>query len=337
MGHGKWDDTVYASTKTLNAKMGKSAFDYSDRVARGSASGVASALDPMKVAGPTSAVAGKNIRESRDSADHPTTLPIIIAFDVTGSMGQIPRVMQTKLPKFMDTLVAKTGLNDAQICYMAIGDAYSDRYPVQIGHFESDNRADEHLAQIIIESGGGGSGEESYELALYAAARKTATDAWEKRGKKGYLITIGDEMAYPALNPAVVKKHFGDDIGEDITLAAIVKEVKDRWEWFHIRPTNASQGRDARTDTFWRNLLEERVLPIEDESLICEVIAGLVSMIEGNKTADAVVDSLGLSGSAAKAVKGALVPVNSASAPAHVGTGNVPVVGGSGSSGMTPL
>ena len=37
---------------------------------------------------------------------------------------------------------------------------------------------------------------ESYELALYFAAYKTSCDAWEKRQKKGYLFTLGDERFY---------------------------------------------------------------------------------------------------------------------------------------------
>ena len=38
---------------------------------------------------------------------------------------------------------------------------------------------------------------ESYELAMYFMARHTALDCHEKRGKRGYLFIIGDEMAYP--------------------------------------------------------------------------------------------------------------------------------------------
>jgi hypothetical protein len=328
MGSGHWDAKSYATTSSTNASLGRSAFHYSDSVRRGLASGVAPDLDPLKVAGAASAVAGKNIRESRDSPDHPNSVPIIVAFDVTGSMQSVPVTLQKKLPQLMETIVAKTGLTDAQILYMAIGDAYSDRYPLQIAHFESDNRADEHLGKIILEGGGGGSSQESYQLAMYAAARKTATDAWEKRGKKGYLITIGDEMAYPAAATREIEKVFGDKLEKDIPTADLAREVQERWEWFHIRPTNTADGKRADTHQHWQEMLGERVLRIDDETLICELVAGLIYVLEGNKTADAAVSSMGLSGKAADAVKNALVPISGGGVPAHVAAGSVPSAGG---------
>ena len=39
-------------------------------------------------------ISGK-IRECRDSEEHPETLPIIIALDVTGSMGTVPHKLIT--------------------------------------------------------------------------------------------------------------------------------------------------------------------------------------------------------------------------------------------------
>ena len=38
---------------------------------------------------------GVRLRESRDSADHPQSLGIAFALDVTGSMGEIPKILAT--------------------------------------------------------------------------------------------------------------------------------------------------------------------------------------------------------------------------------------------------
>jgi uncharacterized sporulation protein YeaH/YhbH (DUF444 family) len=44
---------------------------------------------------------GVRLRESRDSPDHPESLSVAFALDVTGSMGQIPKLLATEqFPKF---------------------------------------------------------------------------------------------------------------------------------------------------------------------------------------------------------------------------------------------
>ena len=75
----------------------------------------------------------------------------------------------------------------------AVLDATCDRVPLQVGQFESDNRMDEHLGNMVLEGGGGGQMTESYELAMYFMARHTAIDCHEKRRRRGYLFIIGDE------------------------------------------------------------------------------------------------------------------------------------------------
>jgi hypothetical protein len=48
---------------------------------------------------------GLKVRECRDSADHPETLGILFALDVTGSMGNIPHLLaKEELPNLMKLL-----------------------------------------------------------------------------------------------------------------------------------------------------------------------------------------------------------------------------------------
>ena len=82
--------------------------------------------------------------------------PIAVLFDVTGSMGGVPRVLQTKLPQLLGLLLRKGYATDPQILFGAIGDATCDRVPLQVGQFESDNRMDDDLGRIVLEGGGGG-------------------------------------------------------------------------------------------------------------------------------------------------------------------------------------
>lgn len=53
-----------------------------------------------------------HIRESRDSEEHPESLPVFIALDETGSMGSIPdKMIRDYLPKLMDLLLILLELN----------------------------------------------------------------------------------------------------------------------------------------------------------------------------------------------------------------------------------
>src|SRR5687768_2025585 len=61
---------------------------------------------------------GVTFRESRDSPDHPRSLGIAFALDVTGSMGAIPELLaRRELPNFMKTLEA-CGVPDPQVLFL---------------------------------------------------------------------------------------------------------------------------------------------------------------------------------------------------------------------------
>ena len=97
------------------------------------------------------------IRESRDSAEHPTAVPLIIGRDVTGSMGSIPKYLITKgFPELMRKIMDE-GVEHAQVCFMGIGDNECDQAPIQVGQFEtSDLLQEQWLKSIYLEGGGGG-------------------------------------------------------------------------------------------------------------------------------------------------------------------------------------
>lgn len=195
-------------------------------------------------------------------------------------MKSIPHVFQKKLSELMSVLLVKGYIQDPQILFGAFGDATCDRVPLQIGQFESGVEMDEHLRNIILEGGGGGTNHESYELALYFMARHTSIDCWEKRGRKGYLFLIGDEMAYPSVNKQQVEKHIGDGLEKSIALRQIIAEVQRRYQLFFIFPCNASHGSDEQIHTFWQDLLGQKVIFLDDENAVSETIALAIGLTE---------------------------------------------------------
>jgi hypothetical protein len=103
--------------------------------------------------------------------------PIVVAMDVTRSRGDDSRVIYAKLPMFIGQIELKNYVPGPAISFAAIGDATAgDRAPLQVGQFEADNRLDDVLSKIWLEEGGGGSGQESYELAAYFYARHSWLD-----------------------------------------------------------------------------------------------------------------------------------------------------------------
>ncbi|HEX7746438.1 MAG TPA: hypothetical protein VF462_14395 [Micromonosporaceae bacterium] len=278
MGSGIWSTDVYDAASRYRAATGTSAFAYSD----GGARSVHPALDPH----------GVRVRESRDSTEHPQSLAIAVLFDVTGSMGHVPRVLQQKLPKLLGLLLRKGYATDPQIMFGAIGDATCDRMPLQIGQFESDNRMDDDLSRIVLEGGGGGQMTESYELALYFMARHTSIDCFDKRGRRGYLFVIGDEMAYRKVKAREVRGVLGDELGEDIPLRGILAEVTRRWDTYYLLPAGSGYAGDARVLGFWRDLLGQNALELDDLDAVCETIALTVGLGEDAIDLDRGLDDL---------------------------------------------
>jgi hypothetical protein len=101
---------------------------------------------------------GVAFRECRDSEQHPNTVPVIFALDVTGSMGHIPEMMiKDGLPTMMSKLISK--VPDVSLLFMGVGDHECDSGPLQVAQFESgDEQLDMWLERLWLEKGGGGNG-----------------------------------------------------------------------------------------------------------------------------------------------------------------------------------
>jgi hypothetical protein len=268
MGYSSWSDDAYKSVAETRA--GAS----SAEIFRGTRS-----IDPLM--DPRGLVA----RESRDSEHHPESVPIIVAFDVTGSMGHVPtRFAKEWLGKLMARLVEGGWVKDPQVLIAAVGDAVSDHAPLQIGQFESGLEMDMWLTRLWLE-GGGGDAPESYLLPHWFAAHHTATDAWEKRRRKGYLITVGDAENKP-LTPAQVERVFGYTPTAPTSDFAVVAAAAERWHVLHVLVANAGEPPDAIV-RHWEGVLGGGVLTLRKLDAICELLGVVMALREGRLTVDA--------------------------------------------------
>ena len=275
MGAGRWDpDDWRGYTSTAGYATKSAAAIFTSR-------GLDPSLDPKGV-----------IRESRDSADNPLSTPLIVALDVTGSMGVLAETMAREgLNTLVTEVYNRKPITDPHILCAGIGDAeMGDRAPLQVTQFEADLRIAKQLELIFIEHGGGGNRYESYTLAWLFAARHTVTDAWEKRQRKGYLFTIGDEEATPLLRVPDIERVLGDHLQADVETEALLTEVARQWEVFHIMVAEGSHAQ-AHPDAVrksWTHLLGQRALWLADHKKLAEVLVSTIQIVEGDNRDDVI-------------------------------------------------
>lgn len=227
------------------------------------------------------------VRESRDSEEHPNSFPIILALDVTGSMGRIPHMLITEgFPEIMKKIM-DSGIKDPQVCFVGIGDHYSDAAPIQVGQFESsDDLLDKWLKTIWLEGHGGGNGGESYGLAHFFAANCASTDSILHRKQKGVLITIGDEPNHLSYGTDYLKKLFGI-APETRVMAArdLIAQAQLHWDVYHINLMDYS-GVSKNVQDNWKSLLGDHFINTEDAEGkdIPDLIAGIILKSVGKHT-----------------------------------------------------
>jgi hypothetical protein len=300
MGSSRWSDAHHHERARLRARTGKDAFEHDDAIRRGTAERkVHDKLNPR----------GVQVRESRDSDAHPESHAVGVLFDVTGSMGGVPRILQANLPRLMGLLIRKGYLDHPQILIGAIGDATCDTAPLQVGQFESGIEIEEDLGRLFLEGGGGGHITESYELALYFMARHTASDCFEKRGRRGYLFVIGDEIPYPLVQRREVAGLIGDRVQSDIRVDDLMVELAKCWDVYFVLPKMTHHWSNPAVHGRWVELLGQNVLRLDDPAGICELIASTIGVAEGKVGLDGLAGDLqecGATASVAEAVGKAL-------------------------------
>jgi uncharacterized protein YfaP (DUF2135 family) len=174
--------------------------------------------------------------------------PIVVALDVTRSRGDDTKLMYEKLPQLMGQIELKGYIENPGISFCAIGDATSDHAPLQVGQFEGDNRLDQVLERIWIEEGGGGTGQESYELAAYFYSRTNCVRLAQGIGKKGYFFFVGDEGFYPKLDKAQVRRIIGDDLPADLDSTEVFRRLHEKFHVFLLFPQKTMEERKGNID-----------------------------------------------------------------------------------------
>lgn len=300
MGDGRWDASQWTRyARDVSAKPREAIFKQQD--------GASPDLDARYI----------DMRESLDSSSNPSATPVMIFVDVTGSMGYLAEnIVKRGLGVIMREIYNRDPIPDPHVLCGAVGDAFSDRSPLQVTQFEAEvHRLMPQVERLWIEGGGGGNGGESYPAAWWFAVHKTRCDAIRKRGRKGYLFTIGDEAPHARLTRDQIVGDLGGRAEADARLEELWSAVTQHWNVFHLlTPTGTSDEQDALGK--WRRIMGERVIEVEEDESLAEVIVSTIQVIEGADATD-VVRSWG--GATGKAVQRAIAGLR----PPQIGEGPV--------------
>lgn len=286
MGWGTWLNSAYAD---YSKSVGRTVTninginyvdgDYSAQELYRSRS-LSPVLDPKNV-----------VRECCDSEEHPNTIPVILALDVTGSMGNTAVEVAKKLNEIMTNLYEE--VHDVQFMIMGIGDLYCDNAPIQASQFESDIRIAEQLDKIYFEGGGGGNGYESYTAAWYFGLYHTKLDCW-KRGKKGIIITMGDEPLNPYLPHRDLTIATGDTLEADVDTGNLYNEVIEKFDVYHLEVAEKGncyyRYRDRVVESFKKYFDDEHFKEVPLDNL-ATVIANIIIENQNGKDNEVAADT----------------------------------------------
>lgn len=291
MGYGKWTADAFASYST---SVGRT-YDLSTRSVSGNYSAqemftswhLADELDPKD-----------KIRECRNSADHPHTKPVILALDVTGSMGNASVEVAKRLNNIMEDLYKN--VDDVEFMMMGIGDLDYDAAPIQASQFESDIRIASQLDKLYFEGGGGGNGFESYTAAWYFGLYHTDLDCL-KDGRKGTIITLGDEPLNPYLPTNKLERVLGDSVRQRETETNRLYELASKkFNIYHICiKDNASSYRyyeneifDDQSSCSWVNVLGRENVIVSTIEALPQNISMLVRKSNSGIIVEPEIDSI---------------------------------------------
>ena len=270
MAKGKWDAASWRGYSSTHIAPKASAAEIY------TAKGIKPALDPR----------GIKVRESRDSDKYPESNAVMVFLDVTGSMDPVIESMARKgLEVVAQGIYDRKPITDPQLLFGAVGDAEAnDRAPLQVTQFEVDIKIAEQLLDIYNEGRGGGNNYESYTLPWYFAAMHTSIDCFEKRKKKGYLFTVGDEEPNPYVRGCDIERVLGyKPQFERISSEDLLTMVSRQWNVFHIIVEQGSHFRRSgdKVTAAWKALLGQRVLPLSNHTKLGETILSAIQVAEG--------------------------------------------------------
>jgi hypothetical protein len=121
-------------------------------------------------------------------------------------------------------------------------------------------------------------------MAWLIGAHHTKIDSFEKRKKKGYLFTIGDELPTPELYQEDVQRILGYKPQYSLTGKALLEAARKQWRVFHITCMEGSYAgsHKPKVKEAWHNVLGDRATFLDKYDKIAETILAAIQIAEGH-------------------------------------------------------
>lgn len=204
--------------------------------------------------------------------------PLVIAIDVTASMGEWPITIFSKLPYLEHEGQEYLG-DDMEISFAAIGDSQYDRYPLQVREFVKGAKLKKELEGLVHEKGGGGNQQESYDLAALYYSRNCKTDG---AIRKPIFIFIGDEGVYdPDFSPKAEALCHTKIDGRSTPKSAF-NALKETFNVYVIRKSYGGGDSESSIQKQWETLLgKDHVIALQAPERVVDVIFGILAKETG--------------------------------------------------------
>lgn len=201
--------------------------------------------------------------------------PLVILCDVTGSMGDWPATIFSKLP-YLDNEAKEYLGPDYEISFAATADQ-EDSYPLQVREFVTGRKMEEELKQFVI---GGGSGPEGAHEAYELSALFYARNVEMAHAQHPILIYISDEHFHKNIDPQLAKlAHVS--LESRITTKQVFEELREKFAVYCIRKPYGSEDRQIVKE--WAEVLgDDHMAELPAADRVVDTIFGILAK-ETNK------------------------------------------------------
>ena len=224
-----------------------------------------------------------------DSIETDSESPVVVLLDGTGSMGEWPKVIFSKLP-YLD-IEGKSYMGETMaVSFAVFDDAHNGArdQALQVKPFVRGLELETTLKTMFLPKNGGGGGQETAELGMLYYARNCNMP----NATKPMFFVITDEHAYDFIDEDNAKKWGKVDLGktEETRLSThkVVRELQRKFNVYAIIKsynTGSGDAGDPMNDAVyrgWAKLVgDDHIVTLPDPARVVDVIFGIMARETG--------------------------------------------------------